>query len=101
MSFSQDVIFIIQQIPKGRVATYGQIAKMAMKPKGARIVSYILHSSSVKYKLPWHRVVNAQGKISFIKDSENYIKQLTLLKREKVKFNNLVQIDLKKFGWKG
>ena len=63
MPFTRRVITIISHIPSGKVLTYGLIAKIAGSPRGARQVSWILHSSSEKYELPWHRVVNAQGKI--------------------------------------
>jgi methylated-DNA-protein-cysteine methyltransferase-like protein len=62
--FTQEVIRIIQQIPSGKVMTYGQIATLAGNPWGARQVVRILHSSSSAYDLPWHRVVNAHGGIS-------------------------------------
>ena len=54
----------ISTIPRGRVATYGQIAHLAGKPWGARQVSWILHSQSGKYRLPWQRVIGAAGRIS-------------------------------------
>ena len=62
--FTGKVLEIIQSIPKGKVMTYGQIASYAGNPHGARQVSRILHSMSMKYKLPWHRVVNSKGGIS-------------------------------------
>ncbi|MFX0147601.1 MAG: MGMT family protein, partial [Candidatus Hodarchaeota archaeon] len=63
-SFSQQVKQLIKQIPFGKVATYGQIATLAGNPRGARQVSWILHSSSKKDNLPWHRVINSKGGIS-------------------------------------
>ncbi|MBP9478678.1 MAG: MGMT family protein [Sebaldella sp.] len=62
--FTKLVIKIIKKIPEGEVKSYGEIAKIAGKPRGAREVSRILHSCSKKYKLPWQRVINSQGKIS-------------------------------------
>ncbi|WP_373998419.1 MGMT family protein [Bdellovibrio bacteriovorus] len=98
--FSKNVIKLIQLIPKGNVATYGQIAKLAGKPQGSRGVAWILHSSSKAYKLPWQRVINSQGKISFPEDSSFFKKQKSLLLKEGVIFTEKNKIDLKKFQWK-
>ena len=61
--FTERVISVIRDIPEGRVMTYGQIASLAGNRRGARQVARILHSMSAKHNLPWHRVVNASGKI--------------------------------------
>jgi methylated-DNA-protein-cysteine methyltransferase-like protein len=62
--FTQFVIEVIQNIPQGKVMTYGQIAAYCGNPRGARQVSRILHSMSEKHQLPWHRVINSKGMIS-------------------------------------
>lgn len=62
--FTKNVIEIIQNIPEGKVMTYGQIASMAGNPWGSRQVSRVLHSMSQTYNLPWHRVINSKGQIS-------------------------------------
>ena len=54
-----------KRVPKGRVATYGQIAALAGFPRQARLVGYALHSLPEKSDVPWHRVINARGEISF------------------------------------
>ena len=96
--FTQDVIKIIKNIPSGKVLTYGRIAKLAGNPQAARQVSWLLHSSTKKYKLPWHRVINSQGKISMKSfDDRNYQKHL--LEKEGVVFRDNYKIDLKKFLW--
>lgn len=97
-SFSKKVIHYIQRIPKGRVATYGQIAKLAGKPHGARGVSWLIHSCSKTYRLPWQRVVNSKGKISIPVDSAEHVLQRQLLQREGVAFED-GRIDLNKFLW--
>lgn len=97
--FFKRVINNIKNIPHGSVATYGQIAQLSGKPQGARGVSWILHSSSRKYKLPWHRVINSQGKISFDKMSSNYLLQKKRLQREGIEFNFNEKIHLKKYQW--
>ena len=63
-TFTQNVLKIIKLIPEGKVMTYGQIARLAGNPRAARQVSRLLHSMSQKHELPWHRVINAQGKIA-------------------------------------
>jgi methylated-DNA-protein-cysteine methyltransferase-like protein len=92
-------IVIISLVPTGKVATYGQVAKLANFDGQARQVVWTLHSSSKKYRLPWHRIINSQGKIG-IQDSFSFLKQKSLLTREGVKFSSLEKIDLKQFGWK-
>ena len=62
--FTRRVRKLLSRIPAGRVTTYGLIAAAASNPAGARQVARILHSSSEKYLLPWHRVVNREGRIS-------------------------------------
>ncbi|SFF82575.1 methylated-DNA-protein-cysteine methyltransferase related protein [Halobacillus alkaliphilus] len=63
-TFTENVLKIIKLIPEGKVMTYGQIARLAGNPRAARQVSRLLHSMSKKHGLPWHRVINAQGKIA-------------------------------------
>ncbi|MNL18003.1 methylated-DNA--protein-cysteine methyltransferase [compost metagenome] len=98
--FSAAVISLIQKVPAGKIATYGQIAKLAGKPQGARGVAWILNSSSKAHKLPWQRILNSSGKISFPVDSAEYRKQRKLLENEGIVFGDNGQIDLKKFQWK-
>ena len=96
--FSQDVIKIIKNIPSGKVLTYGRIAKLANNPQAARQVSWLLHSSTKKYDLPWHRVINSLGKIS-MKSFDDREYQKRLLEKEGVVFRDSYKIDLKKFLW--
>ncbi len=97
-SFHQRVIDVIKMIPYGKVATYGQIATYAGNPRAARQVAYILHSSSQKENLPWHRVVNSKGGIS-LKPRHGYELQKQLLKREGVGFDKSGCINLREFLW--
>lgn len=94
--FTQAVIEIIQNIPSGKVMTYGQIALQAGHPKGARQVVRILHSMSKAHNLPWHRVVNKSGVIG-IKEPAGYLHQKELLLGEGVVFSCEEIIDLKLF----
>jgi methylated-DNA-protein-cysteine methyltransferase related protein len=95
-SFTERVIEIIKCIPKGKVMTYGQIAKAAGSPRAARQVVRILHSMSKKHKLPWHRVINSKGEIG-IQDDESFHEQLFFLEAEGVEVSNNRQINLEKF----
>jgi methylated-DNA-protein-cysteine methyltransferase-like protein len=99
-TFAAAVIRWILKIPKGRVATYGQIAALAGKPHGARGVAWILHSSSTKYGLPWHRVLNAKGKISFHPTASHYSLQKKRLQAEGVDFSSQDQIRMSHYQWK-
>ena len=89
---------VIKKIPKGKVTTYGQIAAMAGNPRAARLVVRVLHSSSRKDKLPWHRVINSKGKIS-LGPGEGYEEQKSLLIAEGVWFDDNDKIDLKRNLW--
>jgi len=96
--FHRRTIDVIKKIPCGRVATYGQIAAMAGDPRAARQVVRTLHTSSDKEKLPWHRVINSQGRIS-LPPGRGYELQRSLLEREGVKFGLGDRIDLKQYLW--
>lgn len=95
--FTEEVIKIILAIPIGKVASYGQIALIAGNPRGARQVSRILHTCTKKYNLPWHQVINSQGKISL--KNEGFELQYGLLKQEGIEFGLNNTIDLSKFGF--
>ena len=88
----------VRLVPKGNVATYGQIAYEAGFPKQPRMVGYALHALRPGSGVPWHRVINAQGRISFAKGSAAYKKQRRLLKAEGVMFHGET-VDLEKYGW--
>jgi methylated-DNA-protein-cysteine methyltransferase related protein len=96
--FTKKVIRLIRSIPRGKVASYGQIAKLAGKPHGSRGVAWILHSSSHAQSLPWQRVINSKGCISFPADSRQFARQKQLLENEGVEFTG-GKIDLRKFSW--
>lgn len=89
---------LIKMIPEGKVATYGLIAALAGNPRGARQVSRILHSCSEKDKLPWHRIVDRNGRIS-LKPYQGYELQKQLLENEGVFFCPKETIDLNQFLW--
>ncbi len=96
--FTQLVVEIIISIPEGKVATYGQIAKLAGSPRGARQVARILHTQTRKFNLPWYRVINSQGKI-VIKDPYGADEQRAKLLSEGIEVSDSFIIDLKKYIW--
>lgn len=98
--FTKKVISTVKKIPKGKVATYGQIARLAGKPQGVRGVVWILSSSSGTNDLPWFRVINGKGKISFPEMTEHWIRQKGMLEREGVKFDEGGVVNLSKYQWK-
>jgi methylated-DNA-protein-cysteine methyltransferase-like protein len=95
-TFSQRIITLIKAIPPGKVASYGQIARYAGNPRGARQVAWLLHSSSRKANLPWHRVVNSKGHIS-LPVGQGYELQKELLEKEGVIFEETGRIDFTRY----
>lgn len=89
----------VVRIPRGRVATYGQIARLAGLGRRARMVGYALHRTPDHYDLPWHRVINARGRISFPRDSDQYRKQRDRLVAEDVSFVG-ERVDLDRYRWR-
>ncbi len=97
--FTQNVIRIIKNIPKGKVLTYGLIAKLAGNPRAARQVSWVLHSSSKKHRLPWHRVISSNGSLS-MKSIEDRQYHKKLLELEAITFVDNFKINIQKYLWK-
>lgn len=91
----------IKRIPLGRVASYGQIARVAGFPNQARLVGYALHARRGENdkNVPWWRVLNAKGESS-LADADDRELQRALLKKEGVLFDARDRTDVKKFGWK-
>lgn len=101
MGFEQRVCSIIKQIPKGKIATYGQVAAMAGSPKAARAVGMILRNCAED--LPWQRVINSRGEISIVNFSYPASMQRDLLVDEGVAVsegNGIYKIDLNKYLWR-
>ncbi len=93
---------VVKRIPRGRVATYGQIAAIAGMPRHARQAGYALAALPENVKIPWHRVINAQGRISLRLrhwDSGSDDLQRILLEAEGVVFSGGGKVDLKKYQW--
>ena len=98
-TFTQQVIDVIRSVPKGCVTSYGRVATFAGNPRGARQVSRIIHSMSQKHELPWHRVVNASGKISLPK-GRGYELQKALLESEEIVLSPSGVIDFDTYLWR-
>lgn len=95
-AFRQRVLALVKCIPPGRVATYGQIARLAGQPRGARLIGGILrHAGDV---LPWQRVINKDGGISTYKVGAGEL-QRALLEAEGVRFAADGRCDLGVYGW--
>jgi len=90
---------VIQGIPVGKVATYGQIASLAGLPGAARLVGKILSGLPADTSLPWHRVINAAGKISMPEGSDSFNEQKKRLTTENIILTGS-QISLKQYLWK-
>jgi len=91
---------VIRRIPKGRVATYGQIADLAGYPGRARQVGYALYALREGTAVPWHRVVNARGRLSLgAVIPEGDVEQRIRLEIEGVEFDADGKTDLKRFRW--
>jgi len=95
----QRIYAAVRRVPKGRVATYGQIARLAGLPGHARQVGYALHALRSSTTVPWQRIVNAAGAIS-LRRSGGALSQRLLLEREGVTFDARGRISLARFGWK-
>jgi methylated-DNA-protein-cysteine methyltransferase-like protein len=96
--FTREVKQILRSIPRGRVATYGQIAALAGRERAARGVAWILHSSSDAAGLPWHRVIGGGGAISLPR-GRGFEEQKRRLLAEKVAVGPRGRIDLKRYQW--
>jgi methylated-DNA-protein-cysteine methyltransferase-like protein len=98
--FTLKVMAVIKKIPRGKVATYQQVAGLAGKPHASRGVAWILNSCSKKYRLPWQRVLSSKGRIAFPPLTHNFIMQRRLLRREGVPVEDNGSIDMLKHQWK-
>jgi methylated-DNA-protein-cysteine methyltransferase-like protein len=99
-NWAKQVWQIVADIPPGHVLTYGEVARLSGMPRYARRVSQAMRWAPRAMKLPWHRVINAQGKISFPQDSNGYKRQKQRLQEEGVVFVD-GSVDLDRFGYQG
>ena len=95
----QRIYRIVRRIPAGRVATYGQVATLAGLAGHARQVGYALHALPEETAVPWHRVVNAAGRISRRSLPGGELVQRLLLEREGVSLDARGRVPLRRIGW--
>lgn len=93
------ILETIREIPRGRVAGYGQIADIAGIPRGARQVGYVLRHLAPGDDIPWHRVITASGRIAFEKDSPAFREQAERLAAEDVRVI-AGRVDMDTFRWR-
>ncbi len=101
MSNYQRIYAVVRRIPQGRIATYGQVAAIAGLPGQARQVGYALHNLSVDTAVPWHRVINAKGKVSRRSNPGWETEQQLRLEDEGVTFDSHGRADVKNLRWHG
>ena len=89
---------VINAIPPGRVCTYGKVAQLAGLGRAARLVGRTLRELPAGSKLPWHRVINAQGQISLPVGSTGHDRQRSRLAAEGIEFSVTGKISLTKYG---
>jgi len=109
--FFERVYRLVRQVPPGKITSYGAIARMLGHPRAARTVGWALHSlpSSVPPSgederggdVPWHRVINSQGRISTSCREHSADLQRTLLEAEGIQFDERGYVDWDRFGWMG
>ena len=99
-NWHQGVWKVVSEIPSGHVLTYGDVARLSGMPAAARHVSQALRRAPRGLNLPWHRVINSQGKISFAEDSSDWKEQKDRLEQEGVVFLK-GKVDLVHFGYRG
>jgi methylated-DNA-protein-cysteine methyltransferase-like protein len=91
---------VVRRIPKGWVATYGQVAAMAGLPRRARLVGHVLQHLDPTTNVPWHRVVNAKGEVSYApsRNGSDALQQ-RLLEKEGIEFDDRHRFNLERFRW--
>jgi methylated-DNA-protein-cysteine methyltransferase-like protein len=96
----EKICAVIRRIPSGWVATYGQVATMAGMPRRARLVGRVLLQLGQTTKIPWHRVVNAKGEVSYsLSRNGGDILQRRLLEKEGIRFDKKNRLDLERCRW--
>jgi len=96
----QRIYSVIRRIPRGRVATYGQIAELAGLDGHARQVGYALHNLPENSGVPWHRVLNARGEVSERSSGDSHELQRMLLEEEGIEFDLRGRLSLAEFQWR-
>ncbi len=97
-SVPESILAAVRRIPRGKVCTYGNVAEVAGLPRRARLVGTVLRQTPTARGLPWYRVINAGGRISFPVGSDAYARQRHKLEAEGVVFAG-GRVDLRRYGW--
>jgi methylated-DNA-protein-cysteine methyltransferase-like protein len=98
---AEAICAVVRRIPRGWVATYGQVATMAGMPRRARLVGRVLQHLDATTNVPWHRVVNAKGEVSFsLSRNGGDILQRRLLEKEGLEFDGNNRLDLERSRWR-
>ncbi len=100
MGFFEEVYEAVKNIPKGKVSTYGQIAKLIGHPRSAKVVGWALHSNPYFGVVPCHRVVNRKGELSGSFAFGGSGIQKKMLEEEGIVFDGMGTINLEKYLWK-
>ncbi len=100
MTLFEKIYYIVQQIPYGKVTTYGHIACLLDNPRLSRVVGYALHACK-DTSIPCHRVVNRLGGLSPSFDFDGSTTQYSRLAQEGITFNREGNVNLKKHMWYG
>ncbi len=99
LSVFEKIYEVVSKIPKGRVATYGQVAMLAGNPRWARVVGYALHNNPKPFIIPCHRVVNRKGKLASAFAFGGEDAQRELLEKEGIVFREDGTVDLRLYLW--
>lgn len=97
---AERIYSVVRRIPRGRVATYGQVARLAGMDRQARQVGYALNRLTESSDVPWHRVVNARGEISARAVPDDGLLQRILLTGEGIRFDAAGRLSLERYRWK-
>jgi methylated-DNA-protein-cysteine methyltransferase-like protein len=102
-SFFDQVYVVVRQIPRGKVASYGQVAALLGYPRAARTVGWALAAlrENSEPDVPWQRVINSQGRVSIRNLEHAPEEQQMLLEAEGIEFNAQGKVDWKRYGWEG
>ena len=99
MTTFERIYDVVRLIPRGKVATYGQVALMAGNPRWSRVVGYALHQNPVPGVIPCHRVVNREGRVASSFAFGGGDVQRQLLEEEGIVFSPDGTVDLREYGW--
>ena len=100
VSVYEKIYALVGKVPRGRVASYGQIARLVDRCT-ARMVGYAMAAVPEGSGIPWHRIINSQGRISPRSAGDGSLAQKALLESEGISFDVAGRVDLEKVSWRG